>query len=51
MAPAYPQAPLPYFDIKRIGNAIAVDGVEIPDCVEELDRRFEEEQCGWKRRV
>ena len=51
IAPASPQAPPPAFDRRRIGNAIAVDGVGSPDRVEELDFRFEEEQCGWERRV
>ena len=41
----------PSFDRQRIGNTIAVDRVGSPGRVEELDRRFEEEQHDWDRRV
>ena len=51
MAPASPQAPPPPFDRQRIGNAITVDGVDIPGRVEKLDCRFEEDRRGWERRV
>ena len=51
MAPASPQPPPPSFDSRRIGNAIAVDGVGSPGRVKELDCRFEEERRGWERRV
>ena len=51
MAPASPQAPPPSFDIQRISNTIAVDGVGSPGRIEELDRRSEEERRGWERRV
>ena len=47
MVTEYPQAPPPSFDIRRIGNAIAVDGVGIPACIKELDCQFEEERRGW----
>ena len=36
------------FNIQRISNAIAVDGVGSPGCVEELDFRFEEDRSGWE---
>ena len=51
MAPAHPQAPPLSFDRRRIGNAIAVDGVSSPGSVEELDCRFKEERRGWEMRV
>ena len=37
-----PQAPPPSFYRRRIGNAIAVDGVGRPGRVKEIDCRFEE---------
>ena len=46
MAPASPQALPLSFDRRKIGNAIAVDGVGNSGRVEELDRRFEEERRG-----
>ena len=51
MVTEYPQAPPPSFDIRRIGNAIAVDGVGIPACIKELDCQFEEERRVWERIV
>ena len=51
MAPESPQTPPLSFDRRRIGNAIAVDGVGSPLRVEELDCRFKEERRGWERRV
>ena len=51
MAPAYPQAPPPSFERRRIGNAIAVDGFGSPGSVKEIDCRFEEERRGWEMRV
>ena len=51
MEPAYPQAPPPSFDRRRINNDISVNVVGIPGRVEDLDRRFEEEQHGWEGRV
>ena len=51
MAPTSPQAPPPSFDRRRIGNAIAVDGVDSPGRVYELDCWFEEERRGWEMRV
>ena len=51
MASESPQAPPPSFDRRRIGNAIANDGVGSPGRVKVLDLRFEEERRGWERRV
>ena len=51
MEPASTQAPPPSFNRRRIGNAISIDGIGSPGCINELDRRFEEEQRSWNRRV
>ena len=51
MAPESPQAPPPFFDRRRIGNAISIDVVGSPGRIRDLDCRFEEYWHGCDSRV
>ena len=51
MATESHQAPLPSFDILRIVNALAVDGVDSTGRIKDLDCWYKEEWRGWGRRV
>ena len=51
MASTSPQAPQTSFDRQKIVNYIAVEGVDSPGRVEELDCQLEEERRSWERIV